>query len=289
MSEKKPSMTNFIVSRAETGMTIQQFLAKKLNVSNRGAKNLLDNKQVWVNLRAVWMAHHALKSGDAVEVRLTRQNESAQERVRRSNIRILFQDGDYLIADKPTGILSVGKESAEKILQDQIALPTLQAVHRLDKETSGCLLFAKNPAAWEAAVSVFKTRQVKKIYQTIVWGRYERDTSTIRQSLDGENAVSHIRKEMVAPDASFLRIRIETGRTHQIRRHMAMIRYPVLGDRQYGFKTLRDPRLPSVPRIMLHACELEMPHPTQPKAMLKAHSPLPVDFRRCLKLFDLGK
>lgn len=284
------SLKRFIVSRTDDGRTLQQFLALKLSLSQRGAKNLIDQKQVWVNRHLVWMARHNLANGDTVELQTQLLKEAAAPKPETpQKIRILFQDADYLIVDKPSGILANGKGSVEEMLRTQVEIPTIRAVHRLDKETTGCLLFATNQAALDAAIAVFKTHHVKKIYQTIVWGHYERNSSTIRQEIEGEAAVSHIRLETASKDASFLRIRIETGRTHQIRRHMSMIRYPILGDRQYGFKTVHDPRLQSIPRVMLHSSELEMPHPLNAKQILKAHSPLPADFRRCLKLFDMGK
>ena len=84
-------------------------------------------------------------------------------------------------------------------------------------------------------------------------------------------------------------MRIETGRTNQIRRHLSSIRYPVLGDRTFGLKSARDPRLMAVPRQMLHAASLTLPDPMVKGAEIKAHSPLPADFRSTLKLFGMGK
>ena len=92
----------------------------------------------------------------------------------------------------------------------------------------------------------------------------------------------------VSPDASFLKVRIETGRTNQIRRHLASIRFPILGDRTFGLKTARDPRLMTVNRQMLHAAEIELPDPMRnQKEPFKAHSPLPADFRQCLRTFGI--
>ena len=90
-------------------------------------------------------------------------------------------------------------------------------------------------------------------------------------------------------EASFLRVRIETGRTNQIRRHLASVRHPVLGDRVFGLKCARDPRLMQVPRQMLHASTLELPDPMNPRSQIRAHSPLPADFRAALRLFGMGK
>ncbi len=287
MKESRAALLALVVSKVDAGLSLQVFLAKKLSVSKRAAKNLLDDRVVWVNRRCVWMTHHVLRQGDTVEVPASRKpNEAA---VPKSKIRVLVDDEHYLVADKPSGMLSLGEGSAEETLREQTGIPSLKAVHRLDRDTTGCLLMAKSAAAFDAAVAIFKTRRVSKTYQAIVYGRFDRNASTLDQDIDGDRAVSHIQREAVSKDASFLKVKIETGRTHQIRRHLASIRHPVIGDREHGLKFARDPRLMTVPRQMLHASGLEMPHPMVQGATLKAHSPLPADFRRCLKLFDMGK
>jgi 23S rRNA-/tRNA-specific pseudouridylate synthase len=234
------------------------------------------------------MANHVLRTGDTVEFPDARMPTQAVV-APKPDIRVLVEDACYLVADKPAGMLSAGEGSVEEALRGQTQQPSLWAVHRLDKDTTGCLMLAKTSAALDAAVAMFKTRQVTKVYHVIVYGKYGRAASTITQELDGERAVSHIQREGFSKDASFLKVRIETGRTHQIRRHLAMLRCPVLGDHEHGMKSVRDPRLMTVPRLMLHASGLEMPHPVVSKQPFKAHSPLPADFRRCLKLFDMGK
>ncbi|MDD4101265.1 MAG: RluA family pseudouridine synthase [Kiritimatiellae bacterium] len=260
-----------------------------MSISKRASKNLLDTKNVWVNRKCVWMAHHVLRQGDTVEIPAPPKGKDDAPAAEQK-IRVLFEDEHYLIVDKPSGILSTGEVgSVATIMRRQVDAPAAQAVHRLDRDTTGCLLLAKSDAAFNAAVAVFKTRRVSKTYQVIVCGRFERSASTVQNELDDARAVSHIHREAFSKDASFLKVRIETGRTHQIRRHLASLRHPVLGDREHGFKTVRDPRLLTVPRHMLHASGLELPHPMVPGAALKAHSPLPADFRRCLKLFDMGK
>ena len=138
-------------------------------------------------------------------------------------------------------------------------------------------------------MEVFKTHLVQKQYRAIVVGRFSHPHVTVDAPLDGQPAVSHVTREAVGDEASFLRIRIETGRTNQIRRHLSSIRHPVVGDRMFGLKSARDPRLMSVPRQMLHAAALELPHPTAKGETIKAHSPLPADFRATLKLFGMGK
>lgn len=287
---KRGAISSFVVSRVESGQSLQVYLASKFALSKRAAKNLLDQKAVWVNRRCVWMAHHLLRQGDTVEVQASVSKGREKASAATPKIRVLFEDEDYLIANKPSGVLSSGGGgSAVVLLRQQTEQPGLNAVHRLDRNTTGCLLLAKNDSALEAAIAIFKTRRVTKIYHAIVSGRFERMVSTVCDELDQARAVSHIRRESCSKDASFLKIRIETGRTHQIRRHMASLRHPVLGDREHGLKTARDPRLLTVPRQMLHASSLELPHPLKRGVVLKAHSPLPADFRRCLKLFDMGK
>jgi len=286
MKKETSSRAAHIVPRTFAGHTLQDFLADKLGVSNRKAKALIDARVVWVNRQLVWMALHKLQAGDTVEFP---PHEDKKVLLERKHIRILVEDEFYLFADKPAGVLSVGEDSAEEILKTQTANPQLRAVHRLDRDTSGCMLFAKTLAAFDAAVSVYKSRGVLKIYNAIAMGRMERHTSTIAEDLEGERAVTHVTKIAANGDISFLKLRIETGRTHQIRKHLAGIRQPILGDHEYGMKRARDPRVMSIARQMLHSVEIEMPHPMKPGEKLRAHSPLPADFRRTLKLFDMGR
>lgn len=279
--------------------TLQDFLADWLGVSRRAAKAVIDGRSVWVNRRCVWMARHALKTGDAVEVpravisAVRRQAGSVRREIApaaRTHVRVLLEADDFLVADKPAGVLSCGEPgSAEAILRAQLGDEAIQAVHRLDRDTTGCLLFARTAAAHAAAVDLFKTHLVSKTYQAIVAGKFPHAHETINAPLDGQPAVSHVTRELAAEDASFLRIRIETGRTNQIRRHLASVRFPVVGDRTFGLKSARDPRLMTVPRQMLHAASLVLPHPTEKGADIRAHSPLPADFRAALRLFGLGK
>ena len=270
------------VGRQEHGQTLQHFLAARLDVSRRYAKELLDARLVWVNRQCVWMAHHALHAGDVVEAR------TSVSPVATTHLRVLSETDRYLFVDKPAGIVSVGPGGAEERLREQLKDLELRCVHRLDRDTSGCLLVARDASAFDAAVSVFKTRRVIKVYEAIVAGRVTQAVSTIDLPLDGERARTHVKRLMYNDDATFVRVRIETGRTHQIRLHLAAVRHPVLGDREHGLKFARDPRLTRVPRQMLHALELELDDPTG-RGRLRAHSPLPADFRRSLQIFGLGR
>ncbi len=292
------NVETFRVLRGDAA-TLQDFLAAKLGLSRRAAKAVIDGRSVWVNRRAVWMARHDLKTGDVVEVPRTvasaarRQAGGAKNPIQpteRRHVRVLVEDGDYLVADKPAGLVTNGDaKSVESILREQLGAPDLQAVHRLDRDTTGCVLFARTEEAHLAAIEVFKTRSVSKTYAAIVVGSFPHLHMTINAPLDGEMAESHVTREQASPDASLLRVRIETGRTHQIRRHLASVRFPVVGDRTFGLKSARDPRLMAVPRQMLHASTLELPNPMVKGERIKAHSPLPADFRAALQTFGLGR
>jgi RluA family pseudouridine synthase len=277
--KKAPALLT--VAASEEGQTVQAFLARRLGVSRRAAKNLLDERQVWVNRQLVWMAHHVVRRGDVLQTTATESLPAGPQ-----HIRVLVEEARYLFVDKPAGLMTIGANGAEEQLRAQLAMPGLRVVHRLDRDTSGCLMVARDAAAFNAAVSVFKTRRVLKVYHAICVGHIERRSSTIREAIDGEPAVTHMTTLATSRDATYLSLRIETGRTHQIRRHLAGIRHPVIGDHQYGLKTSYDPRIQQVARQMLHATDIEMPHPLQP-GTLRAHSPLPADFRRCLRLFAL--
>ncbi len=284
MSEKAHN-TVLTVTKAETGVTLQNFLAERLRLSKRGAKDLIDQRQVWVNRQCIWMARHQLRGGDTVEALA---GTAAQAVLPVKKIRILSETERYFFADKPYGMLTIGPGSLEEALREQTGNPALRCVHRLDKDTSGCLLVARDGEAFAAAVSVFKTRRVKKLYEFLAVGRIEQAASTIATPIDDEPAKTTIRRIAFNNDVTLGSARIETGRTHQIRIHLASVRHPVVGDRLHGLKTSRDPRFMHVPRQMLHATELELDDPLG-RCHLKAHSPLPADFRRCLQMFGLGK
>ena len=281
---------------------LQDFLAQKFALSRRTAKAMIDGRSVWVNRKCVWIARYELKTGDLVEVpSAVVKGAIAQGRANglamktpavgaKRHVRVIWQNDDYLVADKPAGIVSCDDpKSAESILRVQENIPTLEAVHRLDRDTTGCLVFAKRHAALVAAIDMFKTHKVSKTYHAIVVGEFKFAHQVIDTPLDGETAVSKVSREAKSADASFLRVKIETGRTNQIRRHLASVRAPIVGDRVFGLKSARDPRLMSVPRQMLHASTIVMPDPMDPHGQIKAHSPLPADFRATLKLFGMGK
>ena len=295
-------LVSLVVNKPDAKL-LQDFLVQKLALSRRTAKAVIDGRSVWVNHACIWMARHQLKTGDVVEVpsavvkgavkqsaRTTGAGAPAAPGPAKRHVRVLWRDDAYLVCDKPAGLVTCDDpRSVEAILREQEKIPTLEAVHRLDRDTTGCLLFAKNHAALVAAVEVFKTHKVTKVYRAIAVGRFPYAHLKIEKPLDGQRAVSQVVREATGPDASFLKIKIDTGRTNQIRRHLASVRAPILGDRVFGLKSARDSRFMRVPRQMLHAATLELPNPLNPHEQITVHSPLPADFRATLRLFDMGK
>ncbi|MBP7829564.1 MAG: RluA family pseudouridine synthase [Kiritimatiellae bacterium] len=272
------------VSAAEAGAPLDIFLARRLNISRKQAKRLLDERLVFVNGRRTWMARHPLQPEDRIEI--PGAAAAAPDTVD-APLPILYRDGNYLVVHKPAGLPTNGAGSVEERLRRLLRLPAAEAVHRLDRDTTGCLWFALNPASREIAVALFKERAVTKTYHAIVAGRIPAAGVTITDPLDGLPAVTHVKLLSGNPFASHVKILIETGRTHQIRKHMASIRHPVLGDKSYLTRDLDDPRLREVPRQMLHASGLAFPHPATGET-IRVKAPLPADFKRTLNRLRLG-
>ena len=266
------------------GTSLLDHLAECLSISRRAAKNLLDDRQVFVNGRRIWMAKHLLQARDVVELL---PDAVALQGDKETPIRILLDDPKFLVADKPPRLLTTGDKSLEVRLRDQLGLPALRAVHRLDKDTSGCVLFAKDEETRLALVAQFEEGRVRKLYHALVAGNLSAPQLDIRLHIDHLPAVSHVRQvaaQTKPPRAAHLTVAIETGRTHQIRIHLHHVGNPVLGDRQYF--SARSGDFPEVPRQMLHASELRFAHPQTGKPVA-ASSALPRDFRDWLRTLRL--
>jgi len=276
------SMRNqrFIVKQADRGSLLIDFLSSRLKASKKRAKRLLDNRNVFVNNRRIWMAKHKLTVGDTVEFQVA---EGTSEKIKP---KILFEDTALLIVDKPPGILSVGDQSLEQLLRKTSNLPSLRAVHRLDRDTSGCFLLVKTTAAQNGMIKLFSVHKILKIYQAVVRGKVAPDLKMVRQAIGGKHALTRLEVLSSNPTASHVKINMASGRTHQIRRHMASVGHPVLGDRSYGTQAHESERLRAIPRQILHATSISFPHPITHKP-LRVKAPLPGDFRSILKAFKL--
>ncbi|NLB69076.1 MAG: RluA family pseudouridine synthase, partial [Lentisphaerae bacterium] len=267
-------------------ITLQDFIAKRLGLSKRAAKQHIDGKVVRVNGKNIWIARHILKFDDLVTVSGQVPSPTAiSQRIKK--VKIIFEDENYLVVDKPRGILvNESDYSLETVVRTQTGIHSLQASHRLDRDTTGCLLMSKSQEAHEAVIEIFKQHKVAKTYRTVVHGRWDAKSTTIDLPIEGRRAVSNVRCLKSNQDCSHLVIRIETGRTHQIRRHLSMARHPVMGDLEYGPKIIRDERIHRLTFPLLHAVELELEHPVTGEP-LRVFSPVPQDFHKWLTALKL--
>ena len=271
------------VNKINHGQTLQDFIVSKRKISRKAAKNLMDRRNVFVNGKRVWMAKHNLKTGDLVSILLPPEKKGC---TRDQKIPTLWQDNDYLVVNKPANLLSVGKISLERRLQEQHNNTRLRAVHRLDRDTTGCLIIAKNQSAFDNMLPLFRDRSISKTYHAIVHGFMKKGEHRISKPLQGQTAVSHVRVLDSADNAAHVSVKIETGRTHQIRIHLASFQHPVMGDPKYAGDVEKKAGVLPIPRQMLHARALVFAHPTTGN-VIRAEAPLPPDFRACLKSFKL--
>jgi len=242
---------------------------------------LLDARRVFVNGQRVWMARHRLDPGDRVEIQ---EGLAAGPVVSRE--AVLYESDDYLIANKPPGLLANGPQSLEFGLRRLLGNPALTAVHRLDRDTSGCLLFAQQADAEARIRPLFVQHRIRKMYHAIVSGYVSDPEQEITFPLDHRSARTLVRTLDANKRSSHLWIELETGRTHQIRKHLVAIGHPLLGDQQYATRREVSPQERAIRRQMLHAYELAFRHPVTGQPV-HAKAPLPDDFTACLRQFGL--
>ena len=270
----------FTTKARHEGQRLFAVIAEEQNVSKKQAQAWIDNKQILVNGKRIWIRRHLLKEGDTIQILPTAPTASPNKK-----IPILWQDEHYLIVNKAPGLLSnAHPDSLETRLQKQQKNPHICAVHRLDKETSGCLLFANSTEAKANAVPLFRGRDIIKVYRALTVGKFPNIWNEIRTDIQGYIATTLVKILDSNRQASYLELRIETGRTHQIRRHLADKRYPVLGDKKYA-GTGHEISVQQ-PRQMLHAYRLIFPHP-KTNQTIRATAPLPSDFKRTLNQLKL--
>ena len=278
--------TQLKVRLSDHGATLLAFLAAHQQLSNHKAKALLDARRVFVNGQRIWMARHRLEPGDGVEIQEADPPSGFTHGPLISRETVLYESSDYLIADKPAGMLANGPKSLEFGLRRLLGNPALTAVHRLDRDTSGCLLFAQEAQAEARIRPLFVQHRIRKMYHAIVSGFVPGPEQEITHPIDHRSARTLVRTLDANKRASHLWIELETGRTHQIRRHLVAIGHPLLGDQQYATRREVSPQERTIRRQMLHAYELAFRHPVTGKPV-HAKAPLPDDFTACLRKFGL--
>jgi 23S rRNA pseudouridine1911/1915/1917 synthase len=246
-----------------------------------------------------------LRGGEAIAWRLAAPN---RERRRGPEVRIVFEDAHLVVIDKPEGVSSVPYERKEKgtaldLIRDvwrrqgkRATVVPLYTVHRIDKDTSGLLCFAKTKLGERGLHLIFKQHLAERTYLAVAHGRVgaARIESYLQanrgdglrgsdpRGREGQRAVTHVTPLEPLAGATLCRVQLETGRTHQIRIHLAERGHPLVGETVYIRDLLRAGKQPiSSPRLLLHAETLGFQHPVT-GADLRWTSDLPPDFRAVL-------
>lgn len=286
------------VKNSERGMTLENFIYQKLkDWSHKQVKSAIDQKRAFVNGRCVFMAKWNLKPRDRVQFVPNRIAVPPHVRQRMERVDVLFEDADILAVNKPAFIES---EDFAAVVLNYLKRktrgrghPYLGQMHRLDKETSGVMIFTKKKQANELA-DQFRRHTIRKYYLAVVNGRVAAQSGQIKEPLE-KGAFGEGRKVRVArgkegareaktfyevveryETATLLRVRIFTGRTHQIRVHLSDAGYPLVGDTVYC-----GPHGMSFRRCALHAERLEFVHPVT-KQKIKITAPLPEDMKKLI-------
>jgi len=309
-----PRTETFTVEQSLPSERLDIFLRTKFPAVSRGAmQRLIEQGHIRVDGKTV-KPTHAPRAGEKVEIHFP-EPKPAEAQPEEMPLDILFEDQSLLVVNKPAGLVvhpAAGHEEhtlVNALLHHcqgslsgigGVARPGI--VHRLDKETSGCLVVAKNDETHLALSEQFANRVVKKVYHAIVCGAVPRETGEIHAAIarhpthrkrmavhddsDGRAAHTSWRVLEKLKCATYVEVQIHTGRTHQIRVHFQHLGHPVVGDDTYGStknKRLKELANYAAPRVLLHAKELSFVHPRTQKP-LKFSAPLPEDFKHALKL-----
>lgn len=271
----------FTVTDDDAGERLDKLLAARVpELSRRQARVLIDIGGVFVDGARVKVASRTLRSGQNVVANvggaLARATKEVGREARARDdaelppLAIVHRDRDIIVVDKPAGLLTAPTPESDR---NNLAamLGDVFVVHRIDLQTSGLLVFARNGRANYTLSEVFRRHAIHREYAAVVAGTFEGEARTIERPVRKKRAVTHVAVEQRLPAATVLGCRIETGRTHQIRIHCAEVGHPVLGDPAYGRRTDNDP-----PRMALHARALGFDHPRTGEPM-RFDSPLPPD------------
>ncbi|MCX8093399.1 MAG: RluA family pseudouridine synthase [Candidatus Goldbacteria bacterium] len=256
----------------ENKTDLRTFLSQNLGISRSKAKNLIDSRQIFVNDQRIWIATYKLKTGDIVDV------PDIIEMDKTYNVDIIYEDKYIIAINKPSGLVIDEKNrDFENVLKNAVNCPDLRVIHRLDKETTGVLLFAKDNEIFEKFKSIWQDKKVTKVYCAICLNEADFDKKEIKRKIDGKEAESFIETLAISDGLSCFRVTTKTGRKHQIRKHLADIGHPILGDKIYGPKIIRQNKLKKVMGQLLHSYQLSYICPwTGREITIKA--PLPDEF-----------
>ncbi|GGG04661.1 RluA family pseudouridine synthase [Paenibacillus abyssi] len=264
------------------------------NLSNKGrnaVKSLLSRKQVSVNNHVVTAYNHTLLPGQTVSIRMDKTSEAPPL----IGLKILFEDEDIIVVQKEAGLLSVASAQEDELTayrqltaHVRLAHPgnRIFVVHRLDRDTSGVMMFAKSENVQQALQNSWQDTVRERTYIALVEGQVKKPEGTVSSWLkesktlkmyssphpnDGQHAVTHYKVSQSNRNFSLLEVHLETGRKNQIRVHMEDIGHPIVGDKKYGSKST------AIGRLGLHARILAFVHPRTGE-LLRFESDIPKVF-----------
>ena len=299
---EEPRKTNFskeykalddIVLEVKENSPLMKFLIQNLkNKSRDNIKSLLRNKHIWINNQAVSQFDYPLIPGQQV---LIKRKGSPGKEIERK-LHIVFEDDHIIVIEKSAGLLSVSTgvegETALGILSDYVKKENPQnkifVVHRLDRDTSGLLLFSKSERIQSLLQNSWQTSVTERTYYAVVEGVVKKPADTIKTYLyeskvyfmhvtddpeKGELAITHYKVLKTSREYTLLEVDLETGKKNQIRVHMQSIGHPVIGDKKYG--TGASP----IGRLGLHAGVLAFIHP-ETREPMRFVSKVPASFLR---------
>ncbi len=279
-------MEKYIVKENEI---LIEFLKKMFsNLSKNSVKSLLHNEKVFVNGNMTTKYNYELNVGDVVEIR---------EKVAK-NIDIIYEDKDIIVINKPSGLLTVATEKEKNKTAYHLVMEYLKKknknnrifiIHRLDKDTSGIIMFAKNERAKHLYQDNWNDIVKKRCYYAVIDGKMENKEGTIKSYLkengnmvysvkdrSGKLAITEYKVLKERKNISLLDINLKTGRKNQIRVHMKENKTPILGDLKYGEKSKL------INRLALHAYKLELINPVT-KKLLTFEINMPNEFKMLFK------
>lgn len=293
------SFSNYKVTSEHAGLTVEHYLKQILHYSGRKIQKLTRQKGILLNGKAVYL-QKKVKPEDILRVRVFEDTSYGVE-PEQGNIEILYEDDNLIVLNKPafqlvhpTGQTTRGTLAGFLAyhLQQRGIVNTIRAVHRLDRETSGCVIFAKDSRSQFMLEQQLKERILKRTYAALVKGIPNVLSGTIdapigphptmpnRRAVNakGDPAVTHFRTIRKFDEASLLELTLDTGRTHQIRVHLAHAGYPVIGDRMYGWPS------PVINRQALHAFGAGFNRLIDNREVT-VEAPLPQDFNQAIEFY----
>jgi len=326
--EPEDGVRTFTAEPAANGVRLDAYLAKAIpDISRARVVLLIENGQVTVDAKP-GKASHKLKGGELIEIEGDPQPQPLNATPEDIPLTIVYEDADLAVLDKPAGMMVHAGSGAPEHNRGTLVNALLfhlgkglsqlggelrpGIVHRLDKQTSGLIVVAKNDLTHRKLGEMFSERRLRKSYLALVHGWPAQDSGTISLPISrdvirrtrmttrragGRTAVSHwkVLERIDGPYGRFtlLSVRIETGRTHQIRVHMQSLGHAVVGDTLYGAPRTLIPSSPkgaprveaeslSLERNFLHAAELEFEHPRSGKK-LDLRAPLPAELEQFLQ------